>query len=154
MAPSGESEPPGGQKQISGSGHCWRLAPGGKGSSARRYGIAEILEVQWRLATQDRCARRWRRVAPDGVVEFTRRWRCSDDAAGAWRVAVCDARQAVWTQCLLGDVGCAPSGFVSVMVHEERFLHSFRWCSWCKALAGGPVMSVTCIGVTRDHSRL
>jgi len=52
MAPGGVNEPPGGRKQISGSGHCWRLAPGGRGSSARRYDIAEVLKVKWRLAAR------------------------------------------------------------------------------------------------------
>jgi len=26
------------------------------------------------------------------------------------------------------------------------FLHSFWWCSWCDALARGPITSATCIG--------
>ena len=30
-----------------------------------------------------------------------------DDSTGAWRLAVCDARQAVWTQCPPSDVGRA-----------------------------------------------
>ena len=83
--------------QISGSGHYWRVAPGGREGPARQNGTAETLMAQWRLAARGRCARRWRRVAPGGETESARRWQCSDDSAGTWRLAACDARQAIWT---------------------------------------------------------
>jgi len=51
-------------------------------------------------------------------------------------------------------VRCTQGGFGLVMVREEGFLHSFRWCSWCEALVWDPVTSATRIGVTCDHSRL
>ena len=136
---------------------CYWYSAWRRERAARRMGnkpVTMVTERAGRLAAWDGCARRWWRVAPGGRAESARWWRCSDGSAGAWRLAVCDARQAVWTQCLLGDVRCAPSGFGSVMVREERFLHSFRWCSWCEALAGVPVTSVTRIGVARDNSRL
>jgi len=140
--------------QISDSGHNASRAPSGKKGSAKRNGAAETLTMRWCLAAREGCAGRWRRVAPGGMVKSARWWRCSDDATGRWRLAVCDARQAVWTQCPPSDVGCTLGGFGSVMVGEERFLHNFRWCSWCEALARGTVTSVTRIGVTRDHSML
>jgi len=42
-------------------------------------------------------------------VVFARRWRCSEDTAGAWRLTVCDARQTIWCArkvfyIALGDV--------------------------------------------------
>jgi len=132
--------------QISDSGHNASGVPGGREGSAKRNGAAETLTMRWCLAARERCTRRWWRVASGGMVKSARRWQCSDDAAGAWRLAVCDARQAVWTQCPPSDVGCALGGFGSVMVRKERFLHNFRECSWCDALAGGPVTSASCIG--------
>ena len=36
----------------------------------------------------------WRRET--GALGGSGEW-CSDDAVGAWRLAVCDARQAIWT---------------------------------------------------------
>jgi len=140
--------------QTSDNSHNASMAPSGREGSARRNAAAETLTMRWGLAAREGCTRRWRRVAPGGMVKSAKRWRCSDDVVGAWRLAVCDARQAVWTQCPPSDVGCALGSFGSVMVHEERFLHSFRWCSWCEAFAGGLVTSVTRIGVTRDQSRL
>ena len=86
------------------------------------------------------------REAPGGVVQFAKRWQ--------------SGRAPVW--CLaLGGVRCPPGslepGFTWRRERHARrfwcsvgvwggFLHSFRWCSWCDALAGGPVTSATCIG--------
>jgi len=44
----------------------------------------------------------------------------------AWRLAVCDACQAVWNQAPPSSVRCAPGSFGLVMVREEGFLHNFR----------------------------
>jgi len=75
------------ETQISGSGHYWRLAPSGRGSFARRYGIAEVLKVQWCLAA-------WAGV-PGGGGE----WRLAAlwSPPGGDDAVMCDARQAVWT---------------------------------------------------------
>jgi len=48
------------------NGHSARKAPGGRGGFARRNNATETLEVRWRLAARDRCARRWSREAPGG----------------------------------------------------------------------------------------
>jgi len=106
--------------QICDKGHNASRAAGGREGSTRWSGAAETLKGQWRLAARGGCARRWRQVASDGMVESARQWRCSDDAVGARRLAMCDARQAVWTQCPPSDVGCALGGFGSVMEREER----------------------------------
>jgi len=154
MAPGGASEPPGGRKQISGSGHYWRLVSGGRGSSAKRCGRVEVLKVQWRLAARAGApggSGEWRLAAGrsslggDGAVMILQApgaWRCVMPAK-RFEPSVClatwDARQAVLVQWW-----CT----------RKSLLHRFKRCSWCDALAGGPVTSVSCIGVTRDHSRL
>ena len=93
--------PPGGMEQQGGwkETGAWQRETGAPGGGD-----------EWRLAA-------W--CSPpggDGVVMMLQ-------ARGAWG---CDARQAVGTQCPPSDIGCALGGFGSVMVREERFLHSFR----------------------------
>jgi len=41
-----------------------------------------------------------------------------------------------------------------VLVREEDFYTALGGFHDCDALAGGPITSASCIGVTRDHSRL
>jgi len=97
------------------------IAPGSREGSARRNGAAETLMVRWRLAVRGRCARRWRWVAPSGMVGPP----SGDDAVmmlqarGAWR-CVMPARQsepsvclATWDarQTVLVQWWCARKGF-------------------------------------------
>jgi len=112
--------------QISGSGHCWRVAPGGREGPARRNGTAETLMARWRLAVRGRCARRWWQVVPGGRTESARRWRCRDDSAGVWRLGVRVPRQAMtmqWWFCRRmapGGTCPPPGGDGAVMILRAR----------------------------------
>jgi len=94
------------------------------------------------------------RVALGGRIGPARRWR--SDRASIRCLAPSGVRYQPdgLDQILPSGVRGAPGGFGAELMHEEGFLRSFRWCSRCNALVRGPVTSVSCIGVTRGHSRL
>jgi len=52
MAPGGASEPPGERNTNQWQWPLLTVAPDGRGSSAKRYGIAEVLMARWRLAAR------------------------------------------------------------------------------------------------------
>jgi len=89
-------------------------APGGRSFNQWQWPLINTvrLAVKYGSARRNRCSRRpgrrqapgdmgWKRQAatmseaPSGKMVSARQWQCSVDAAGAWRLAVCDARQAV-----------------------------------------------------------
>jgi len=60
------------ETKISDSGHNASRAAGGREGSTRWNGVVKTLTMRWRLATREGCARRWRRVAPSGMVKSAR----------------------------------------------------------------------------------
>jgi len=111
--------------QTNDSGQSASRSLGGGVGPARRNEV-KGLEGGWCLATQDGCARRWRTArclavtdseVPGDRLESARRWWWSEDFVGAWRLAVCVARQAVLVQWW-----CARKGFYASLgdVHDVR----------------------------------
>jgi len=54
---------------------------------------SSIALLVWRLVVRGQC----QHEAPGGREVSARQWWCSGDFIGAWRLAVRDTRQAVWS---------------------------------------------------------
>jgi len=118
------------------------------------YGAWRLVPRRQAMESQNSDSGHCTRVVPSGRVGPARRNCVAEVLEGAWRLAAREIRQAIWNQVPPSDARGALSGFGCIIGSWGGFLHNFGWVLCCDALAGGLVTSVTCIGITRGHSRL